>query len=209
MRCSQPIGQIDSTVRGRKTLVLAALLGLLVLACPVAEVRADICALCKERPHLCDPKTLASCRIDKDKSSNAAGSPGDSGGPDRSPCGPNPPEKGFVYSSGNGDVRSDPTTRATTVGDLPRGGRFIYDRIVTSGEERWYHINTPGFAQGWVPSSDVACARPQAPPVPRPNRVNDCNVPLADSASAQGGARGFASDGCQPDSIGSDPVSFR
>lgn len=202
---------IGSTVRSWKGLPLTGILALLGFVAAAPIVHADICALCDARPHLCAPETLASCRSDKsDKSPDTTRSSENSDGRDRSPCGKNPPDKGFVYSTGNGNVRSDPSARSNTVGDLPRGGRFRYDRIMNSGGERWYHIDTPGFAQGWVPSSDVACTRPTVPPPSPPTRVQDCNMPpLADTSSAQGGARGFAPEECQQDPTQQEPVSFR
>jgi hypothetical protein len=114
-----------------------------------------------------------------------------SGAKDRSPCGPNPADKGFVYNTGSGKVRSDPSASSDVVGQSPGGSRLMYDRIANSGGERWYHVNPPGGRPGWVPSSDVGCTRPSAPP-PYRGPIRDCNIPTAETSSAQGGARGFA-----------------
>lgn len=212
MRFYIGIRRIASTVRSSRGLPLTGFLALLGLVVPAQIVHAGICELCEARPQLCDSKTLATCRSGKsDKSPDTTSSSKNPDGGDRSPCGPNPPDKGFVYSTGNGNVRSDPSAPSNTVGQLPRGGRFVYDRISNSGGERWYHINSPGFPQGWVPSSDVACTRPTVPPPPRPNHVKDCDIPLAEtSGGTQGtGGRGFASGECQQDPTQQEPVSFR
>lgn len=202
---------IGSMVRGWKGSPLTRTLVLLGLVVPAQIVHAGICELCEARPNLCSPETLAACRSDKsNKKSDTSKSSENSDGRDRSPCGPNPPDKGFVYSNGDGTVRSDSSESSQRVGDLPRGGRFIYDRIKDNGRERWYHINSPGFAQGWIPQSDVVCERPTAPPPPRPDRIVDCNIPMAESSSAQGGARGFAPGSpCEEYQRQHGPVSFR
>jgi hypothetical protein len=210
MRFFIGMGLIGSTVRSWQGFILTGILAFMGLVIPAQIVHADICALCEDRPHVCSPETLASCRRDKsDKSPDTTRSSENSDGRDRSPCGPNPPDKGFVYSTGDGNVRSDPSASSNTVGQLARGGRFIYDRIINSGGKRWYHINPPSSPQGWVPSSDVACTRPTVPPPPRPNHVKDCDIPLANTSSAQGGSRGFGSGECQQDPTQQEPVSFR
>lgn len=135
-----------------------------------------------------------------------------SGEKDRSPCGPNPPDKGFVYyGKGEGKLRSDPSGSSDVVGQLPRGTRLVYDRITNSGGERWYHVNHPGGRSGWMPSSDVVCERPTNPPPPKPDRVVDCDIPVAPSTSpGPTGARGFApGSACDEYQRQQEPVSFR
>jgi hypothetical protein len=119
--------------------------------------------------------------------------PDTSGDKDRSPCGPNPPDKGFVYKDqrGNGTVHADPSADSEVIGTPPNGSRLMYDRVSESGGRRWYHVNNPGGRSGWLPASDVSCERPTAPP-PYRGPIRDCDIPTADTSSAQGGARGFA-----------------
>lgn len=134
-----------------------------------------------------------------------------SGAKDRSPCGKNPPDKGFVYFNhrGNGTVHADPSPVSDVVGTPPNGSRLMYDRVSNNGGERWYHVNPPGGRSGWLPSTDVACERPTNLPTQR-DQIRDCNLPpLANTSSAQGGARGFASEECQPDPTQQEPVSLR
>lgn len=133
----------------------------------------------------------------------------DSGTKDRPPCGKNPPDKGFVYSVGNGTVHADPSAGSAAVGEPPNGSRLMYDRVSNSGGERWYHVQNPGGRSGWLPSSDVSCTRPTNPPPPRPDRIMDCDIPLAETSSAQGGSRGFApGSACDEYQAQQEPVSL-
>lgn len=194
------MGLIGSTVRRWRGLPLTGILALLGFVVPAQIVHAGICELCEVRPQLCGSKTLAACRIDKsNKSSDTTRPPENSDGRDRSPCGPNPPDKGSVYYSGTGAVYADPSAGSDAVGEPPRGARLMYDRMSNSGGERWYHVQNPGGGSGWVPSSDVACTRPTVPLPPRPQQTGDSDVPpLAEcTAATTAGARTFASEECQ------------
>jgi hypothetical protein len=131
---------------------------------------------------------------------------------DQSPCGPNPPDKGFVYKNqrGDGTVHADPSADSEVVGTPPNGSRLMYDQVSESGGRRWYHVNPPGGRAGWLPASDVSCDRPTAPLPPKPDRVTDCDIPLANPSSAQGGSRGFAAgSACDEYQRQNPPVSFR
>jgi hypothetical protein len=202
MRFFIRMGLIGSTVRSWSVLPLAGILAFMGLVVPAQIVHADICALCEDRPHVCSPKTLASCRSDKsDKSSDRTRSSENSDGRDRSPCGSNPPDTGSVYYSGTGALRADPSAGSAAVGEPPRGSRLRYDRMSGSGGARWYHVQTPDGGSGWVPSSDVACTRPTVPlpPKPTPQQSKDADVPsLGTCAAAQtAGSRTFGSEECQ------------
>ncbi len=137
-----------------------------------------------------------------------------SGDKDRSPCGPNPPERGFVYykdRSGERAIRSEPSADSESVGQPPNGIRLVYDQVTESGGRRWYHVRQPSGRPGWLPSYDVACERPTNPPPPKPDRVMDCDIPMADTASpGPAGARGFAAGSpCEEYQRQHGPVSFR
>ena len=54
--------RLGSEVRSWRALPLTGILALLGLVVPVQIVHADLCALCEDRPHLCSPKTLESCK---------------------------------------------------------------------------------------------------------------------------------------------------
>jgi hypothetical protein len=149
---------------------------------------------------------------DRSKQQDTKRSTDNSGTKDQSPCGPNPPDKGFVYKNqrGNGTVHADPAADSDVVGTPPNGSRLMYDQVSESGGRRWYHVNPPGGRAGWLPASDVSCERPTAPPPPKPDRVMDCDIPLANTSSAQGGARGFAAgSACDEYERQNPPVSFR
>jgi len=213
MRFFIGMGLIGSTVRSWKGLPLTGILVLLGFVVPAQIVHAGICELCEARPQLCDSKTLAVCRSDKsDKSPDTTRSSENSDGRDRSPCGPNPPDKGFVYYSGTGAVHTDPSAGSAAVSTPPRGSRLMYDRMSGNGGARWYHVQNPGGGSGWVPASDVACTRPTVPPPSKPTRVLDCNIGLAVPSAAQStSSRGFAdaSGQCQQDPTQQEPVSLR
>jgi hypothetical protein len=139
---------------------------------------------------------------------NKAQDPPRTGGGDQSSCGPNPPDKGFIYYTGNGKMRSGPSASSDAVAEPMPGSRLRYDRITNSAGERWFHINNAGLHEGWVPSSDVSCTRPPAPDPPRP-RIVDCGIREPRPTSSSGGARGFGSEECQQDPTQSEPVSLR
>ena len=132
---------------------------------------------------------------------------------DRSPCGPNPPDKGFVYyedRSGDGKIYSEPSADSDSVGTPPNGIRLVYDQVTHKAGQRWYHVKHPGGRSGWLPRYDAACERPTNPPPPKPDRVMDCDIPMANPSSAQGGARGFAAgSACEEYQRQHGPVSFR
>jgi hypothetical protein len=132
---------------------------------------------------------------------------------DDSPCGPNPPDKGFVYykdRSGDGKIYSEPSSDSEAVGQPPRGTRMMYDQVSNRGGRRWYHVKPPGGRSGWLPSYDAACERPTNPPQGPPDRVMDCDIPMANTSSAQGGSRGFAAGSpCEEYQQQHGPVSFR
>jgi len=150
-------------------------------------------------------------------SSGQQGSSGqqpNSGDKDRSPCGPNPPDKGFVYYKNRSDERAihaEPSADSESVGTPPNGIRLMYDQVTESGGRRWYHVRQPSGPPGWLPSYDVACERPTNPPPPKPDRVMDCDIPMADTASpGPAGARGFAAGSpCEEYQRQHGPVSFR
>lgn len=59
--------RLSSAIRSWRALPLAGILALLGFVVPAQIVHADICALCEDRPHLCSPETLASCKPCDDK----------------------------------------------------------------------------------------------------------------------------------------------
>lgn len=61
-RSAFQFGDRLSAVRSWRVLPLAGILALLGFLVPAQIVHADICALCEDRPHLCSPKTLESCK---------------------------------------------------------------------------------------------------------------------------------------------------
>lgn len=131
---------------------------------------------------------------------------------DGSPCGPNPPERGFVYKDqrGNGTVHADPSAGSEVVGTPPNGSRLMYDRVSESGGRRWYHVNPSGGRSGWLPASDVGCTRPPVPP-PYRGPIRDCDIPTAESHSEGGMAgRGYAPGSfCDQYQQQQEPVSLR
>jgi hypothetical protein len=132
---------------------------------------------------------------------------------DQSPCGKNPPDKGFVYykdRSSERAIHAEPSADSESVGKPPNGIRLMYDQVIESGGRRWYHVRQPSGPPGWLPSYDVSCERPTNPPPPKPDRVMDCDIPLAEPSSAQGGSRSFAAGSpCEEYQRQHGPVSFR
>jgi hypothetical protein len=132
---------------------------------------------------------------------------------DQSPCGANPPDKGFVYYKNRSDYRTihaEPSSDSESVGTPPNGIRLMYDQVIHKEGRRWYRVHQPGGRPGWLPSYDVACERPTNPPQGPPDRVMDCDIPMADTSSAQGGSRGFAAGSpCEEYQRQHGPVSFR
>lgn len=214
MRFLIEMRHIGSMVRGWRGSPLTRTLILLGLVVPAQIVHAGICELCEARPNLCSPETLAACRSDKsNKKSDTTRSSENSDGRDRSPCGPNPPDKGFVYykdRSGDRAIHAEPSADSASVGTPPNGIRLVYDQVTDIGGRRWYRVQQPSGPPGWLPSYDVACERPTNPPQGPPDRVRDCDIPMADTSSAQGGSRGYAPGSvCDQYQQQHGPVSFR
>jgi hypothetical protein len=153
------------------------------------------------------------CAQQQETGQSSSGQQSTSTEKDRSPCGPNPPDRGFVYKNqrGDGTVHADPSAGSEVVGTPPNGSRLMYDRVSESGGRRWYHVNPPGGRSGWLPASDVSCERPTNSPPPKPDRIRDCDIPLAETHGPSGmGGRGLASSSaCDEYQRQHEPISFR
>ena len=105
-------------------------------------------------------------------------------------CCDNPPEKGFVFSSGSGNVYSEPSF-GSPVAQAPIGGRYLYTKTIkTSDGQTWYYVSVPGARTGWMAGRDLSCTRPTVPLAPRPTRVFP-SPDLAEASAAQtAGSRG-------------------
>jgi hypothetical protein len=108
-------------------------------------------------------------------------------------------------------VHADPSEQSQVIGTPPNGSRLMYDRVSEVGGRRWFHVSPPGGRSGWLPRSDVSCERPTSPPPAKPDRIRDCNIPQAESSSADTtGGRGYAPGSfCDQYEQQHGPVSFR
>lgn len=104
-------------------------------------------------------------------------------------CCDNPPEKGFVFSSGSGNVYSEPRL-GSSIAQAPTGGRYVYTKTTkTNDGQTWYYLSVPGGRTGWMAGRDLSCTRPKAQFPSRPLRVFP-SPNFAKSSSAQAGSRG-------------------
>jgi hypothetical protein len=128
---------------------------------------------------------------DQVKSKGCRTAAGDS--PNGKYCGNNMPGKGFVYGNADGGrVYDEPSSSSPTSGTIPKGSRLLYTKTMrTADGQTWYYTGLPGTTKmGWVPGSDVSCARPYVPLPPRPNRNppprSSPNISAAQTAGSRG-----------------------
>jgi hypothetical protein len=88
----------------------------------------------------------------------------------------------------------------------------MYDQVTESGGRRWYRVHQPSGPPGWLPSYDIACERPTNPPQGPPEKVRDCDIPMAKCGGGPGpgSSRGYApGSACDQYQQQHGPVSFR
>jgi hypothetical protein len=141
------------------------------------ETRQSVCNQVKAQGLVC-PATAGACDSPQGKY-----------------CGGNMPDKGFIFTSGSGNIYSEPFSNSSRVATAPRGGRLVYTRTTkTISGQTWYYVGVPGAAgvegpvMAWIPGSEISCTRPQAPPTPRPTHVTPSNIPLSPSGGGLYGA---------------------
>jgi hypothetical protein len=128
-------------------------------------------------PTVCCPEAAALCEQDS--------------------CKDDPPAQGFVHSDARatgvpGQLRSEPSVAAPSVGTVPNGARLQYTEFRRVGGHTWFHVKNPGGGAGWLSADGASCERPSAPPPRRPLNVKPSGTPGAATSNPGGnsGARG-------------------